>query len=175
MQPEFEDFIAKWQSIAMRGGDFALPTRRDITASAFADYLPSMLVAVWDFDARDARNIYVGSRIEAAWRQDLSNVSLSATFKDPATAEFHVELARAVTSNCVAALVEAELVFDDKLVLPIAQLRLPLAADNGQPVIMSLFLFPEVDSPLHGALPTVQNMRHKFIDLKPADDLAAVI
>ncbi len=175
MQPEFEKFIAKWQSIATRCGGFALPTRRDITASEFADYFPNMLIARWDFDAVEPTTLYIGSRIEAAWRQDPSQVPLQKVFKDPSTTKFHVEVARAVTSKQVAAFVEAELVFDDFQVLSIAQLRLPLSAEEGHPVIMSLFSLPDQQGQPGGALPTVQNMQHRFIDLKPKPELAAAI
>lgn len=175
MQPEFEDFIAKWRVIAMQSGSFELPSRGAITAGGFAQYLPGMMIAQWDLDYTAPQTRYIGSQIEAAWRQDPSQQSFAVIFKDPAAAKMHVEIARAVTSKHIAALVEAELVFDDHLVLPIAQLRLPLAPEDGQPMIMSLFSFPETASGPSARMPKLENLRSRFIELIPADKLAAVV
>ena len=175
MQPEFEDFIAKWRLMAMQSGSFELPSRRAITAGGFAKYLPGMMIAQWDLDYTYPITRYVGSQIEAAWRQDPSEQSFAVVFKDPAAAKMHVEIARAVTSKHIAALVEAELVFDDHLVLPIAQLRLPLAPENDQPMIMSLFSFPETVAGSSASMPKLENLRSKFIELIPEDKLAAVV
>ncbi|MBO6505484.1 MAG: PAS domain-containing protein [Kordiimonadaceae bacterium] len=175
MQPEFKDFIAKWQRIAMRSGTFELPMRSDITVTGFAEHLPSLMIAEWDFDSRTPTTRYIGSRIEAAWRQDPSQVPIAAIFKDAAATKLHVEIARAVTSNQIAALVEGELVFDDNLIIPLAQLRLPLAPENGCPTIISLFCLPELQAGMAGKLPKLENLRHEFIPVKPTDELAAVV
>lgn len=173
IQPEFKDFIARWQAAALRRGAFALPTRGDITASGFSDHLPKMMIARWDFEAGDAKNLYVGSKIEAVWQRDMTNVQMQDIFPNQQARAFHVEIARAVLTKKLGAFVEAELVFDNNLALPLAQLRLPLAAEGERQIILSLFGFPEVPSNFEGRMPKLQNVRSAFIQVMPDKDIVA--
>lgn len=167
MLSEFEVFLTRWRTLAMKSGRFELPARADITITEFHAFLPKMTIARWDMEAVRPKLIYCGAQLDALVHRNVQNSPLKALFEPGPFIAQHLEIAMKVIHEHVGAEVRAELTTGGARPIPVSQLRLPLAPDEGMPVIMSLFSFPEAASSATGTeKATVKNMEHRYIDLQ---------
>lgn len=166
MNQEFQQFIEKWRSVAYSGADFRLPERSEITISTFHEFLPRMMIAAWDMDRKVSEVLYAGTRIDQAFQRDIRHSPMKAMFASKEHLAQHVAISMEVVTNHVAAEVHADLLIDGNKEVTLSQLRLPLAPIGARPLIVSLFVTPELaDVSDVAELPVVKNFRHHYINL----------
>lgn len=167
MQPEFREFLSKWQVLALAAGPRGLPTRQQVTASKFHAFLPNMMVARWDTKSWIPTIDYCGTRIDQLMKRDVQQEPVKTLFAPGPHMETHLEIAKTVIKEEVGAEVEADVALGGGNVIVASQLRLPLAPVDGKPTIISLFSIPEVppNVAIEGKVSLLQ-MNHRFIELR---------
>lgn len=174
MKPEFQRFIDKWRAIASSGDAFRLPARGEITIAAFHEFLPSMMIAAWDMETNTSQVLYAGTKIDAAFQRDIRHSPMKAMFASEEHVAAHVDIAMTVIKEQVAAEVHADLLIDGGQTVTLSQLRLPLAPEDGKPLIVSMFLTPDLTEPSDVAeLPVVKNFRNHYIEILPVQARSA--
>jgi len=139
MYQEFEDFLKVWQKVMNAKGGISLPARKDITVRDFAEWLPSMLIVKWDFDVPDREVVYAGTMIDELFALDVKSSSLKTYFPDPDELKKHVETARHIVSELVGQEGVSALKLRGGREVEYAHIRLPLAPEDGMPVMVSVF------------------------------------
>ncbi len=167
MQPEFREFLSRWQVLALAAGPQGLPTRQQVTASRFHAFLPNMMVARWDTKSWMPTIDYCGTRIDQLMRRDVQQEPVKALLAPGPHMETHLEIAKTVITKEVGAELEAEVALGGGNVIVASQLRLPLAPMDGKPTIISLFSIPDVppNVAIEGKVSLLQ-MNHRFIELR---------
>jgi hypothetical protein len=139
MYQEFEGFLKVWQKVMNAKGGISLPARKDITVRDFAEWLPSMLIVKWDFDVPEREVVYAGSEIDELFALDVKSTSLQTYFPDADELKTHVEAARHVVTELVGQEGVSALKLRDGREAEYAHIRLPLAPEDGMPVMVSVF------------------------------------
>lgn len=168
MQSDFENFIACWYKLATRSGAFILPPRSAITVSEFHTFLPNMMIARWDQGFTVSHILYVGTGVDKAFQRDIRVSPLKVLFADKTHVMTHQEIARTVVRRQVGAQVHAHLSVGGTQEVKVSQLRLPLAPENGEPLILSLFNCPDFEpSAAKTEMPVISDLKHQFFELLP--------
>lgn len=168
MQPEFDEFLGLWRALAREAGSNGLPTRQQITAGQFHQFLPMMLMARWDTGNWVPEIIYCGTRIDELLKRDVTQEPVKAVFEPGPHLKTHLEVAQKVVNDQVGAEIEAEVCIGGGRRIIASQIRVPLAPSNGKPIILSYFQLPPV--PQHLAIEgqvVLQDMKFRYFELLP--------
>lgn len=146
MLSDFEEFLTLWRALAAEAGDGGLPTRQQLTTGQFCRFIPVMLIVEWDTKTWTPAISYCGTRIDELLKRDLVQEPLKAVFEPGPHIKTHLEVAKTVIEKQVGAEVTAELALGGDYTITASQMRLPLAPQNGKPLILSIFEFPPFEA-----------------------------
>ncbi len=151
----------------------AVPVAADITPTYFSQWMPFLMVAAWDADITESRLVFVGSEIDRMFREDVAGAKMAYFFRDPAHRSLHLSVARRVIRERKGAFLTAVYGTDDRKIIDIQHLRLPLIAEGGGPGIVSLLslkangLLADIDKVDAG----VEIESSIFLDVMPDEDV----
>jgi hypothetical protein len=167
MHSDFDKFVAGWLEIATQSGVFVLPQRSAITVAKFQSFLPCMMLAKWDQNFTSSQVVYAGTVIDDVFQRDIGQSSFLSIFSDKSLAILHREITQKVVQDLVGAEVHADLRGGERSIR-LSQVRLPIAPENGEHYIVSLFKWAKAEERVvFDAIPSVANIQHHFFNIIP--------